>query len=122
MKQGLLFAALVSLSAYAPPPLPLRHTGRIAYVETEDVAPPGLARIDATGTGRSLVDAGDIRDAVMSPDGTRFAFVSNENLIVARATRGGRTYIAAGSLPAWSPDSKRVAFLDAKGVEVAAAN
>src|SRR6266571_371015 len=122
MKQGLLLAVLVSLPASAPPPLPLPHNGRVAYVETEEVAPAGLARIDATGKGRSLVDAGDIRAAVMSPDGTRFAYTNDENLIVARATGGARTLIASGTLPSWSPDSKRLAFVGAKGdVEVAAA-
>ena len=132
---GLFVAALVLLTASVPDtglggsaqPLHRYRNGRIAFAHLEQVAPPGLATVGATGTRRSLILGGVLVERpVVSPDGSRVACVvgaSSPSLYVVRSDGTHRVRIGAGRSPSWSPDGSRLAFVTPRNeIDVAAAD
>lgn len=89
------------------------------YAETAQGAAPsgegsGLWVIDADGSNpRRLVDVGG-EDLQWSPDGSRFAFVSGEQIHLMNVDGSGRRALTEGveygQDPAWSPDGTKIAF------------
>ncbi|HEX6679833.1 MAG TPA: hypothetical protein VF063_04230, partial [Gaiellaceae bacterium] len=130
----LLVAALLLLTGWVPDdglggsaqPLPRYRNGRIAFAHLQQVTPPGLAAVGATGANRSLVLGGDLHEsAVVSPDGSRVACVvgpSSPSLYVVGSDGTHRVRIGAGRLPTWSPDGARLAFVTARSGEIAVAS
>jgi hypothetical protein len=86
----------------------------------------GLEVLTPDGTVLRLVTLNPAgADAALSPDGTRIAYDSNDDLWVSDATGGAATDITNGGVrfaadPTWSPDGTRIAFsgMSATGYQI----
>jgi Tol biopolymer transport system component len=95
---------------FGEPPVP-SPDGRRLVLATRSYR---LVVMNADGTGRKRLAAGDPSSAVWSPDGKRIVFrgLSAGLSIIGADGKGGRrlTRASEDAEPAWSPDGERVAF------------
>ncbi|HEX8211936.1 MAG TPA: hypothetical protein VF584_17300 [Longimicrobium sp.] len=69
-----------------------------------------IHRVRADGTGRERVRAG--RDASLSPDGTRLAYISGSSLVVTTLATGQSVTIPGpAASPRWSPQGSEIAYI-----------
>lgn len=70
----------------------------------------GIHRVRTDGTGRARV--GDGKEAVLSPDGTRLAYIHGTSLMVKTLATGETVTIPGQSAsPRWSPSGDEIAYL-----------
>jgi Tol biopolymer transport system component len=100
------------------------HNGRIAFVTDQNIGVAGLVSLNPGG-GRLTMLFASPPDAppVVSPDGSRLAFVVGDQLEVLRIDGTHRVLIGGGRSPTWSPDGSRLAFVqpETSEIEIAAA-
>jgi Tol biopolymer transport system component len=83
----------------------------------ERQSPLGYASIvvaNADGT-RARVLPGEGHRPSLSPNGRRLALDSGGSVWIERVDGSGRTRLAAGEDPAWSPDGRQIAFVNSGG-------
>ena len=83
--------------------------------EDHDLAPGGIAVMDADGSNKSLVYNARGLHPTWSPDGKRIAFISGRRIYVMNVDGRNRMRLTRDvvhkRLPSWSPDGKRIAYV-----------
>ena len=83
--------------------------------EDHDLAPGGIAVMDADGSNKSLVNNARGLHPTWSPDGKRIAFISGRRIYVMNVDGRNRMRLTRDvvhkRLPSWSPDGKRIAYV-----------
>ena len=100
-----------------PPPQPCPDpgvgNGKIAWADALPWGEYSIWVMEADGSGQTQLTPSDGRndfDPAWSPDSTKIAFSSNEDLVVMNADGSGRTTLTDGRHPTWSPDGTKLAF------------
>ena len=83
--------------------------------EGHNLAPGGIAVMDADGNNKRLVKNARGIHPSWSPDGKRIAFISGRRIYVTDVDGRNRTrltrHFVHKRLPSWSPDGKRIAYV-----------
>lgn len=87
------------------------HDGQWVYFTGGGYGEATIHRVRADGTGRERVRAG--RDASLSPDGTRLAYISGTSLMITTlATGQSVTVPGTAASPRWSPQGNELAYIN----------
>jgi Tol biopolymer transport system component len=86
------------------------HDGQWVYFTGGGYGEATIHRVRADGTGRERVRSG--RDASLSPDGTRLAYISGTGLTITTLSTGQSVTVpGAAASPRWTPQGNEVAYI-----------
>jgi hypothetical protein len=84
--------------------------GQWVYYTGGSYSEASIHRVRTDGTGRTRVGAG--RDASLSPDGTRMAYISGTSLVISTLATGHTVTVpGVAATPRWSPSGNEIAYL-----------
>lgn len=108
-------AAVVVLAGIKPAEAAFPGTnGKIAFQSKRGTPANEIYTTTPGGTAKKITVSNGSSDPVYSPDGSRIAFISDNEVFVMNADGTGRRQITATSVaeqqPAWSPDGSRITY------------
>jgi Tol biopolymer transport system component len=109
-------AAVVTLAGIRPAGAVFPGTnGKIAFQSNRDVASGEIYTITPGGTAKRITVSNGSSDPAYSPDGSRIAFISGNQIFVMNADGSGRRQVTttptAKMEPTWSSDGSRIAYV-----------